>query len=53
MLEVDLTACPFLQCQNSEKETRCRWEPRSAELGYGKIITQTAFIHMLRSAGRI
>lgn len=53
VLEVDLSACPFLQCQSGGKETRCRLEPRSAELGYGKIIAQTAFIHMLCRADRI
>lgn len=53
VLEVDLSACTFLQCQSGGKETRCRLEPRSAELGYGKIIAQTTFIHVLCRAGRI
>lgn len=53
VLEVDLAACAFLQCQSSVKELKCRQEPRSAELGYRRIIAQTAFTHMLYSAGMI
>lgn len=44
---------PFCNVREVERRYRCRLEPHSAELGYGKIIAQTAFIHMLCRAGRI
>lgn len=43
----------FCNVRAEERRHRCRLEPRCAELGYGKIIAQTAFIHMLCRAGRI